>query len=446
MPTRWYRRHRYELRTSLWFVPSIIISAFVLLAVLALLIDDRLLTTGRLPVLLDPGGAGDVRDLMAAIAGASITVVALVASLTLVTLTVASTQFGPRLIRTFLATLAPKITIGLHVGTFVYSLIVLLAVHDSGDVVFVPRVAADIAVFAAIVDAVALVWYLHATAVSIQPATVVNRIAAQLDEALDELAAMGELVGDGNPAEIDALLATTRDEGHVVTSTDSGYLKRVDHPTLVAAAASTGCVVELTVRPGQFVLAGSPVARVVRGSNGGAVGATVITSSLVMGAQRTVEQDLRFAVDQLVEIALRALSPAINDTFTALTCINWLAGALLRLSEDPLPQRAHRDADGTIRVVDRYLSFTDVTDSAFDKIRQAGSDNTAVLIRLLESVTLLGPQMRTEEQRWALRSQADMVWESATGNLRIGGDLADVRRRYEEALAALGQEEDAGED
>ena len=265
MPTRWYRRHRYELRTSLWFVPSIIISGFVLLAIVALLIDDRLLATGHLPVLLDPGGAGDVRDLMAAIAGASITVVALVASLTLVTLTVASTQFGPRLIRTFLATLAPKITIGLYVGTFVYSLIVLLAVHDSGDIVFVPRVAADIAVFAAIVDAVALVWYLHATAVSIQPATVVNRIAAQLDEALDELAAMGELVGDGNPAEIDAVLSTTRADGRVVTSTDSGYLKRVDHPTLVSAATTTGCVVELTVRPGQFVLAGSPVARVVPG-------------------------------------------------------------------------------------------------------------------------------------------------------------------------------------
>lgn len=442
MPTRWYRRHRYELRTSLWFVPSIIISGFVLLALLALLVDDRLLATGRLPVLLDPGGAGDVRDLMAAIAGASITVVALVASLTLVTLTVASTQFGPRLIRTFLATRAPKITIGLYVGTFVYSLIVLLSVHDTADVVFVPRLAADIAVLAAMVDAVALVWYLHATAVSIQPATVVNRIAAQLDEALDELAAMGELVGDGNPAEVDAVLSSTREDGRVVTSADSGYLKRVDHPALVAAATTTGCVVELTVRPGQFVLAGSPVARVVRGPNGDGVGDAVITSSLVMGAQRTVEQDLRFAVDQLVEIALRALSPAINDTFTALTCINWLAGALLRLSEDPLPQRAHRDADGTIRVVDRYLSFTDVTDSAFDKIRQAGCDNTAVLIRLLESVTLLGPQMRTDEQRWALRSQADMVWESAEGNLRIGGDLADVRRRYDEAVEALGQTED----
>ncbi len=157
MPTRWYRRNRYELRTSLWFVPSIIISGFVLLALVALLIDDRRLEAGRFPVLLDPGGAGDVRDLMAAIAGASITVVALVASLTLVTLTVASTQFGPRLIRTFLATRAPKITIGLYVGTFVYSLIVLLAVHDSGDVVFVPRLAADVAVLAAMVDAIALV-------------------------------------------------------------------------------------------------------------------------------------------------------------------------------------------------------------------------------------------------------------------------------------------------
>ncbi|MCB1003553.1 MAG: DUF2254 domain-containing protein, partial [Acidimicrobiales bacterium] len=110
-------------------------------------------------------------------------------------------------------------------------------------------------------------------------------------------------------------------------------------------------------------------------------------------------------------------------------------------SEDPLPQRAHRDAAGTIRVVDRYLSFTDVTDNAFDKIRQAGCDNPAVLIRLLESVTLLGPQMRTDEQRRALRSQADMVWEGAEANLSIGGDLADVRLRYDEAVLALGQVE-----
>lgn len=439
MPFRWYRRRRHELRTSLWLVPSLIISAFVALALVALVIDDRVLTDERLPVLLHPGDASDVRDLMAAIAGASITVVALVASLTLVTLTVASTQFGPRLIRTFLATPAPKVTIGLYVGTFVYSLIVLLSVHDSDAIVFVPRLAADLAVLAAIADAIALVWYLHATAVSIQPATVVNRIAAQLDEALDELAATGELVGDGDPAEMDALLERTSRDGRTVTATGSGYLKRVEHPQLVATAAEAGAVVQLTVRPGQFVLAGSPVARVLPGPTDGGPDRRTINAALVIGAQRTVEQDLRFAVDQLVEIALRALSPAINDTFTALTCVNWLAGALLRLSADPLPQRAHRDGDGAIRVVDRYLSFTDVTDSAFDKIRQAGHDNPAVLIRLLESVTLLGPQMRTEQQRWALRAQADMVWESAERDVHIGGDLADVLERYDEALEALGQ-------
>lgn len=435
---RWYRHRRYELRTSLWLIPSVIIAGFVLLALVALAVDDRLLADDRFPFLLDPGAASDVRNLMAAIAGASITVVALVASLTLVTLTVASTQFGPRLIRTFLATRAPKITIGLYVGTFVYSFIVLMAVHDSDGYEFVPRLAAAIAVLAAMVDAIALVWYLHATAVSIQPATVVNRIAAQLDEALDELAAMGELVGDGDPAEIDALVARVDGTGAVLTATRSGYVKRVEHDELVARAAADGSTVLLTVRPGQFVLAGSPVARVLPGPEGRAPSAAQVNAALVIGAQRTVEQDLRFAVDQLVEIALRALSPAINDTFTGLTCINWLAGALLRLSEDPLPQRTHRDADGTIRVIDRYLSFADVTDSAFDKIRQAGSDNPAVLIRLLESVTLLGPQMRTEEQRRALRSQAEMVWEGAVRDVATGGDLADVRRRYDEALVALG--------
>lgn len=336
---RWYRHRRYELRTSLWLIPSVIIAGFVLLALGALTVDDHLLTDDRFPVLLDPGSAGDVRNLMEAIAGASITVVALVASLTLVTLTVASTQFGPRLIRTFLATRAPKITIGLYVGTFVYSLIVLMAVHDSDAYDFVPRLAAAIAVIAAMADAVALVWYLHATAVSIQPATVVNRIAAQLDEALDELAAMGELVGDGDPSLVDDLIDRIDDEGTVVTAAESGYLKRVEHDELVAMATRADATLHLTVRPGQFVLAGSPVAKVVVGPDGRRPTAAEVNAGLLIGAQRTVEQDLRFAVDQLVEIALRALSPAINDTFTGLTCVNWLAGALLRLSQDPLPQR-----------------------------------------------------------------------------------------------------------
>ena len=177
---------------ALWPVPMAIIVGFLVLAAVTLLIDNRVLTDQRYPLALDPGDADEVRSLLTAIAGAAITVVALVASLTLVTLTIASTQFGPRLVRTFLATRAPKVTIGLFVGTFIYCLVVLLAVHDSSGAVFVPRLSAIIAVLAAMVDAIALVFYLHATAVSIQPATVVNRIAAQLDAALDELAAEGE--------------------------------------------------------------------------------------------------------------------------------------------------------------------------------------------------------------------------------------------------------------
>lgn len=439
MPHFLHHTRRHELRTALWPVPMAIIAGFVALAVVTLLIDHQVLPDQRLPLALDPGDAANVRDLLIAIAGAAITVVALVASLTLVTLTIASTQFGPRLVRTFLATRAPKVTIGLFVGTFVYCLIVLLAVHDGPGTVFVPRISAVVALMAAIVDAIALVFYLHATAVSIQPATVVNRIAAQLDAALDELAAEGELVGETDAAAVEPVLRRCDQEGIVQTAVTSGYLKHIDHDHLVAAAQSTDAVVRLVVRPGQFVLAGSPVAQVLPGPDGRAPDPAVITAALVIGANRTVEQDLRFAVDQLVEIAIRALSPAINDTFTALTCINWLAGALLRLSEDPLPQRTHRDATGTIRLVDRHLSFTDVTDSAFDKIRQAGHNSPAVLIRLLESVTLLGPQMQTDEQRNALRAQADMVLESSERDVAIAGDRADVARRYAEAIATLGE-------
>jgi uncharacterized membrane protein len=156
----------------------------------------------------------------------------------------------------------------------------------------------------------------------------------------------------------------------------------------------------------------------------------------ITGPNRTLAQDLAFAVDQLVEIAIRALSPAVNDTFTALTCIDWLGESLCRITTGWHPIRLHRDSHGYVRVITAHVSYAGLVERAFEKIRQAGRGMPAVLIRQLESLTKIMDHTTTSEQRELLLRQAAMIFQSSEESVPEPSDRADVRREYDEVLAA----------
>ena len=160
------------------------------------------------------------------------------------------------------------------------------------------------------------------------------------------------------------------------------------------------------------------------------------------GAHRTLAQDLTFAIDQLVEIAIRALSPAVNDTFTALTCIDWLGDGLCKISAQWNPNRAHRDQGGRIRVIAAEAAYDRLVDRSFDKIRQAGRGMPAVLIRQLDSITKIVAYTSTEDQREVLYRQAEMIWRSTRETVAEPDDRADVRRSYD-AIAEAKMSPDA---
>ena len=154
------------------------------------------------------------------------------------------------------------------------------------------------------------------------------------------------------------------------------------------------------------------------------------------GPHRTLAQDLTFAIDQLVEIAIRALSPAVNDTFTAITCIDWLSDGLCRISAAGEPRRIHRDDNGRVRVVAAELRYSRLVERAFDKIRQAGRGMPAVLIRQLEGLTKMVQYSADDEHRRIIRAQADMIMRSSDESVPEPEDRADVRRRYDALIAA----------
>jgi uncharacterized membrane protein len=417
-----------------------VIGAIVLFAVTYAV--DRAAYRGqiRLPGWTDRGSADAARQVLTGIAAAVITVVGLVFSITILALTLASTQFGPRMLRNFIRDRGTQITLGTFVATFVYAVLALGSVAHGGSA-FVPHLSITVALALVLVDLAVLIYFIHHVATSIQLPLVIASIAADLGRAIDIEGAAApfaqQLAGPTAGASPEELRSRLDDSGTAVLASRSGYLQFVGYTTLVEIAAQSDAVIRLRYRPGHFVVAGLPLADVWPAS-----AAPEVDRQLgrlhATGANRTLAQDLTFAIDQLVEIAIRALSPAVNDTFTALTCIDWLGDGLCRISAQWNPNPIHRDPTGHVRVLAAELGYQRLVDRAFNKIRQAGRGMPAVMIRQLDALAGVMAHTSTDDKQAALLAQAAMILRSSHESVPEPQDRADVRRRYDALLADRG--------
>ena len=430
---------RESLRTNLWLVPTVEVVLAVVLFAATYSIDQAAYRGDlTLPSWVNSGSADAARQILTALAAAVITVVGLVFSITIVALTLASTQFGPRILRNFIRDRGTQLTLGTFVATFVYAVLALGSVSHGRRGDFVPHASITVALLLVLADLGVLIFFIHHVATSIQVPEVVASIAADFGRAID-----AEVMSRNDrrpptgtetglsPAEV---LARMEEAGGVVVATTSGYLQFVRYDTVVDIATASDAVVRLLYRPGHFVTRGFPLATVWP-----AAAATEVAQGLdrahVTGPHRTLAQDLSFAIDQLVEIAIRALSPAVNDPFTAMTCIDWLGEGLCGLSDRWDPNSVHRDRAGHIRVMAAELQYGRFVDRAFDKIRQAGRGMPAVMIRQLDALARIMAYTKDGDQRIVLMEQADMILRAADESVPEEGDRADVRRRYQAVVA-----------
>jgi uncharacterized membrane protein len=428
---------REALRTNLWLVPAIEVVASVALFVITHAIDLSAYHGHlTLPSWMTFGNADATRQILTTLAGAVITVVGVVFSIILVTLTLASTQFGPRMLRNFIRDRGTQVTLGTFVATFVYAILVLISIGGKrGD--FVPHLSVTTAVALVAVSMGVLIFFIHHIAVSVQLPRVIHTIARDLSKAIDaESTAVGAPVEAG--ASVEELLRRLAEGGGTVGAPTSGYLQFIQHQTLVGIATEKEAVIRLLHRPGHFIVRGEAMAMVWPPQATDGV-SDALRRAHITGATRTLAQDLPFAVDQLVEIAIRALSAAVNDTFTALTCIDWLGESLCKISARWHPVRVHRDSRGFVRVITAHVSYRRLVERAYEKIRQAGKGMPAVMIRQLDSLTKIIEVTRTAEQRELLLAQARMIYASAEESVPEPADLADVRSAYEEVLEAAGR-------
>jgi len=420
---------REVLRTSLWFVPAIEVILAIGLFVLTTLLDRGAYRGDfRLPDFVISGTADAAREILTAIAAAVITVVGVVFSIILVTLTLASTQFGPRMLRNFIRDRGTQLTLGTFVATFVYSVLVLVSIGSS----FVPHIGVTVTLALMVADLAVLIYFIHHTAVSIQLPQVIASIAKDLAEAIEVQGNSRDPVMERGPSAVE-LLTRSEQHGGVLLAPVSGYLQFIKHQDLVRLAAEADAVICLEHRPGHFIVHGHRYATVWPPEAAGAI-RHKLGRSHVVGSHRTLTQDVSFGIDQLVEIAIRALSAAVNDTFTAMTCIDWLGDSLCKIVADWHPTRVHRDRQGYIRVISADPAYDRLVQRSFEKIRQSSMGMPAVMIRELEALARIMAETREPGQRRVLLEQAAMIDRACDRSVPEADDRADVRRRYEAVI------------
>lgn len=386
-----------------------------------------------------PDGA---RALLATISGSTMTASATAFSVTIAALALASSQFGPRLLRNFIADTANQVVLGTFIGTFAYCLLVLRTVNGTEGEEFVPQISITVGVGMALACIAVLIYFIHHVATSIQATSVITSVSRDLESSINRLykvpSAPDKQTDTGEASEGAAQGAQVSDEAEAdeVAATRSGYIQTIDLGRIMNLAVERDAVIKLKYHAGRFVLQRGTVALVWPE---GAVDEYVereINGALTLGASRTATQDVEFAMDQLVEIAVRALSPGVNDPFTALSCIDRLGSALVRIVEREFPDPIRRDDTRKVRVIAAFAGFGSVVDAAFNQIRQHGAGSPAILMHLLETISVVARRTENEEQRDVLLRHAKMI-QRATEGLSEDNDRRDMSERYREVVLAL---------
>jgi uncharacterized membrane protein len=425
---------RDVLRTNLWLVPAIEVLAAAILFVITYSLDraayDGVFTV---PSWAISGSADVARTVLTAIAAAVITVIGVVFSIVLVALTLTSTQFGPRMLRTFIRDRGTQVTLGTFVATFVYAVLTLGSVGQGNHGEFVPHISVTMTLVLMLADIAVLIFFLHHIAVQIQLPQVIAGIAGDLQKAIEQQAGDEKAAEDSDLATV--VLASMDGPGGEVAAPRSGYLQYIEHETLVKVAAAGNAIVHVLYRPGHFIVQGHPYVRVWPASAVDQV-AYELAWAHVTGPYRTLAQDVSFGMDQLVEICIRALSSAVNDTFTALTCIDWIGDSLYKVTGRWQPTRVYRDGNGVVRVIATETTYARLVSRGFEKVRQAGRGMPAVLIRQLDALARIMGRTTTAEDRQLLLDQAAMIQRLGEASVDEPCDREDIGRAYQAVLAA----------
>ena len=423
-----------DVRDSLWFVPTLCTVAAVAMALTIVRLDRSWDAAGSLGGMLFSGGAEGARGVLSAIVGSLITVTGVIFSVTIVALQLASSQFTPRVLHGFMADRANQIVLGIFIGTFTYAVMVLRSVTsaEEGQPAFVPEVGVTVAIVLVLVSIAALIYFIDHAARSIQASVILAREATHTLHRVDRLfpREVGEPEGP-----VSVIRAPTAPAG-IVLAERGGYLLAVHADALFELAESHRLTVRMEPSIGSFIMPGEALASVWPITSLDETVRDAVGDAFVLGDERTPEQDAELGIIVIADMAVRALSPGINDPTTAMLCVDRLAEVLARLGSVPEPVSARVSGSGEVRFLARSTSFARAVGLAFDQIRHYGGGNPTIANKLIDVCRRLGMLVRASG-REVLAEQVEMTRARAQAGTMTPGELRTVEHVAQASLAAL---------
>jgi uncharacterized membrane protein len=416
-----------DLADTFWLVPGALVAAGAIMALLLVELDrtDIVVDASSNTTWIYGGGTTGARSLLEAIASSTITVAGTVFSIMIAALTLAAGQMGPRLLRNFTRDRGNQLTLGIFLATFVYALLVLRSVRSEDEGGFVPQLAVSAAIGLAMICVAALVWFVGHMAGRISVDTVIALVSDELERTIRRLT--HHTAPPAPPPE--ALWRSAQP----ICDNRRGYLVQLDDAALADWAVENRTAIRLLKRPGDFLFPGTPIALALPPVEGIE---DAIRDATAVGPKRTTSADIELAVRQLVEVALRALSPGINDPFTAITVLDELGAALCEVATLHLPTGVI-ERDGRPVIVASSVDYDGLADAMLHSIRQSGAANAPVVIRLLEVLAEVA-SAESNPSRWrTLARHADLVLTDAERSIASEADLSVVRERHACVRAAM---------
>ena len=427
-------------RSSFWFVPAVMVLDAVVLAIVLITVDATvdLSVVERWPLLFGASADG-ARSLLTAVAGSMITVAGVVFSITLVALSLTSSQYTSRVIRTFMSDRVTQIVLGVFVGIFAYCLVVLRTIRGGDEGTFVPALAVLAGLILAFVGIAYLIYFIHHISVAIQASSIIATTANETIAAVDYL--FSQELDDNHRSGI-IWTSFANQFSSSIPAQKTGYIETIDMEVLLGVAREHGVILRMEHGIGEFIIESAPLLSVTDASSVDNETTAQLNAAYTVSPQRTVATDAAFGIRQIVDIAMKALSPGINDTTTAVMCIDYLAAILVRLATRRLTP-SHCLDQGKLRIITRGPSFESLLADAFDQIRQNGAGNVAIMVRMLGALHTIADQTGNPDRRRAVGER--MLWIAELAERTLGSpydlerferELARVREAFETGAIA----------
>lgn len=438
-----------DIRASFWFLPSLMIIAAIILAFDLQLLEKLVsVDTDFLYGFFFLLGADGARSFLSTIAAATITIASITFSITIVVLNLASTQFGPRLIRNFREDRDIQAVLGFFTATFIYCLLVLRSIGSEGPGEALPTIAVLFATVLAIANVWVLIFFIHHIAKSIQVEEVISAVSNELFEKVDaffsEEAKLHEHIRFPDK-ETESIEDLEKFYTYPLKAAKRGYMHCVEYQRLFSLSEKNDITLKIFCRAGDHVLQNQTLAMIYSKDIFAPEKSDKFLQSFIISRQRTPLQDVEYSINQLVEIAVRALSPGVNDPFTAVACIDRLGSAISHIFTKDMPPSSLYNENNKLRIERKVVDSLGIVDACFNQIRQNGYSVVAVATRLMETLTKIAEQSRIPEHRQALYKHANDIYVTSSSKFSSKRDREDLFERYKDLVAYLNSYYHTGE-